>query len=442
MKRRSMVFLIIFSLVFISMLGLTGCGKTDTPQQNKAVDQATSTAPVGDSTVESRPAEADGTKKAEPEENGEQVEENTAVEEQPELEPLEEHPAEVGENIEENTEENSRQDDGQAAEASGGPAEDGNVPEGQKEQDFQKDKTDVEEVVKEDPNAVKTEGETVLFVDDFGKKQVIHKKPKNVVCLYNSFADLWYSLGGDIVGRIDSTSSLPTAYLDKEIVGSMGGVNVEKLLTLKPDLVIIASNIDGQTRIIPILQQNKIEYIALQYESIEEYFKTLKLFGNILGSASEADGIIAKVKKDVNGVIAKATKDRHPSVLLLFGSTRSVTVKTQYSTVGSMLEDLGARNIAYDPRLSAEQMEAFSMERVLQEDPDYIFVQTMGDDVNQILNRVKKDVESNPAWASLTAVKEGRYIVLPKDLYLYKPNKRYGEAYLGLARILYPDAVR
>jgi iron complex transport system substrate-binding protein len=52
---------------------------------------------------------------------------------------------------------------------------------------------------------------------------------------------------------------------------------------------------------------------------------------------------------------------------------------------------------------------------------------------------LKKDVDSNSAWGSLKAVKNDRYIILPKELYLYKPNDRYGEAYEGLAKILYPD---
>lgn len=302
------------------------------------------------------------------------------------------------------------------------------------------DSSNDNEYIKDKDDDVKVEEETLNFVDAFGKKQVIHKKPKKVVCLYNSFADVWYSLGGDIVGRIESTTSLPKAFLDAEVVGDMGGVNVEKLLSLEPDLVLVASNIDGQTRVIPLLEQNKIEYMCLQYESVEEYLKILKLFGEIIGNQDKYQQVSNKVKKEVNSVIAKVPKDKHPSVLLLFGSTRSVKVKTQYSTVGAMFKDLGARNIAYDSRLTSEQMEAFSMERVLQEDPEYIFVQTMGNDIGKILDRVRQDIESNPAWATLTAVKEGRYIVLPKDLYLYKANSRYGDAYRGLAKILYPES--
>jgi len=295
------------------------------------------------------------------------------------------------------------------------------------------------EHVKLDTSDMEFTVETITFVDGFGKKQTINKHPKRVACLYNSFADVWHSVGGDIIGRIDSETNLPKSYLDAEVVGSMGGINVEKLLSLQPDLVIMASNIDGQTQIRPILEQNNIQYMCLQYESVEEYLKTVKLFSEVLGNEEMYNQIGEKVRNDVNSVIAKVPKDKHPSVLLLFSSARSVSVKTQSSTVGSMLEDLGAINIAYDPRLTEDQMETFSMERVIQEDPDYILLQTMGDDLDAIFDRVKQEVESSPAWSALTAVKEGRYIVLPKDLYLYKANERYGQAYDGLARILYPE---
>jgi len=63
----------------------------------------------------------------------------------------------------------------------------------------------------------------------------------------------------------------------------------------------------------------------------------------------------------------------------------------------------------------------------------------MGSDLEKITEKLKSDVQDNPAWASLTAVKEGRYIVLPKNLYLYKPNDKYPEAYEGLAKMLYPE---
>ena len=62
----------------------------------------------------------------------------------------------------------------------------------------------------------------------------------------------------------------------------------------------------------------------------------------------------------------------------------------------------------------------------------------MGDEA-EALAYLEANFESNPAWAGLTAVKNDRVEVLPKELFHYKPNARWGESYAYLAKILYPD---
>ena len=49
----------------------------------------------------------------------------------------------------------------------------------------------------------------------------------------------------------------------------------------------------------------------------------------------------------------------------------------------------------------------------------------------------RQTLESNDAWQSLTAVKEGRVFIMDQRLYNLKPNAKWGEAYEGLAEILY-----
>jgi len=282
----------------------------------------------------------------------------------------------------------------------------------------------------------------VTFVDTLGETVRIKKNPQRVVGLYNSFINVWYEAGGEVIGRTSSTSQLTKKALDAEVCGSFGSPNIEKIISLNPDLVILSTNIDGQKNIIPLLKENKIPYMAVSYNNVDEYLDILKLFTDLNGRPDLYESIGRKVKNDVNAIIAKVPKENNPSVLLLFGSSRSVRVKLPNSFVGAMLEDLGTTNIAYDANLTDDEMQIFSMEKVLERDPDFIFVQTMGSDIDKIKARIAEDIESNPAWETLTAVKEGRYILLPKDLYLYKPNQRYGEAYEGLAKILYPEVFK
>ena len=79
-----------------------------------------------------------------------------------------------------------------------------------------------------------------------------------------------------------------------------------------------------------------------------------------------------------------------------------------------------------------------SLEHVVASDPDVIFVLTMGNE-SSALAYLETNVESNPAFSSLTAVKSDNYHVLPKDLFHYKPNERWDESYEYIAKLLYPE---
>ncbi|MCR4441764.1 MAG: ABC transporter substrate-binding protein [Peptococcaceae bacterium] len=284
--------------------------------------------------------------------------------------------------------------------------------------------------------------EYVTFVDSLGETVRIKKRPQRVISLYNSYTNVWYSAGGEVIGRIDSTEQLTKKALSAEVCGSMGNPNVEKILSLRPDLVLLSAGIGGQKALIPILKQNNIPYMAISYENLQEYLQVLKTMTEITERPDLYDRIGNKLQREVNEILARVPKDKHPTVLLLFGTATSLRVRLPNTTVGYMLKDLGTVNIAQDSRLTEAEMQVFSMERILEKDPDFIFLQTMGSDLEKIKARVAEETSANPAWKTLRAVKEGRYIVLPKDLYLYKPNERYAEAYEGLARILYPEVFK
>ena len=78
------------------------------------------------------------------------------------------------------------------------------------------------------------------------------------------------------------------------------------------------------------------------------------------------------------------------------------------------------------------------MESVFAADPDLIVVQCHAskEDDSAELERVNGQ---NPVWQSLRAVKEGKVYFLEPHLFHYKPNSRFADAYVTLAKILYPE---
>ncbi|NLL70748.1 MAG: ABC transporter substrate-binding protein [Epulopiscium sp.] len=280
--------------------------------------------------------------------------------------------------------------------------------------------------------------EMLSFVDAFGDEVEVPMHPKRVVCLYHSYLELWDLAGGSVVGRVQSDQPVPEKAQQADIVGTTGTPNIEKLLVLEPDLVILSPTMNGKDEFVSLLQQQNIPYLALRYDTFDEYLKVFRLFTTITGRDDLYQKYGEEQRKEIEKLISQAPQDKKPKVLLLFVTAREVKVRFSNSTVGSMLEDLGALHVAYDAQLSQEEMQIFSMEKILERDPDFIFIQTMGK-VDQVQERMKMELETHPAWKTLTAVQQEKCILLPKELYLYKPNDRYIEAYEGLARILYPE---
>lgn len=279
--------------------------------------------------------------------------------------------------------------------------------------------------------------DSIEVVDAFGDTVTLKKNPKNVVCLYNSYLDLWYEAGGEVVGRISTKGKVPEGAKDATIVGTMSKPDMEKIVALQPELVIITGN-QTQSEFIDLFKQNNIPYYAVSYTNVEQFLDVYKVFTTLTSHEELYEEKGVKIENEIKEIIAKVPTDKKPSALVLFGTSKSVKAKLPNSQVGSMLEDLGVTNIAYDAQLSDEEMQTFSMERVVERAPQFIFVQTMGD-VEKVKKRISDDVESNPAWGSLDAVKNEKYYYLDKYLYLYKPNMRYAEAYRELAKLLYPE---
>jgi len=284
--------------------------------------------------------------------------------------------------------------------------------------------------------------DTVSFVDGLGEEITIDKNPERVVVLFGSYIDIWVRNGGKLVGMVEYTSEgAIEGAKGVETVGKLGSISLEKVISLEPDLVILTSNMSAQADIIPTLKESGIQVVAADYEGEDDYHKLVRLFTAINDREDLFETNSTKVRKDVQEIVEKAPKDNPPKVFIMFATAKSLTSRGSETTVGEMLANLNTANIADNPNNLLDDKN-FSLEKIIEENPDFIFVQTMGSDETKIIERIKADAESNPAWASLSAVKNDRYIFLPKELYTYKANHRYAEAYENLAEILYPEVFK
>ena len=212
---------------------------------------------------------------------------------------------------------------------------------------------------------------------------------------------------------------------DVAVVGTVKEPNTEEIIALDPDLVILASDIAAQADIRDVLENAGLACATFQVDTFEDYAFMMEQFCAITGRDDLYEENVTQVGEQIEQARATAAQgDSQPQVLLIRAFSSGIKAKTDDELAGAILKDLGAHNIADD---HPSMLEDLSMEEVIAADPAYIFVTTMGDE-QKALDYLNGLIEENPAWSELTAVKEGRYIVLPKDLFHYKPNNRWGRA--------------
>lgn len=283
------------------------------------------------------------------------------------------------------------------------------------------------------------ETQAVTFTDDLGR-QVTVENPQRVAVLIGSYADIWCLAGGKdtlVAAANDAWTSFDLGL--GEDVANLGGVketNLEVLLAAQPDLVLASSNTAAQVDLLPTLEQAGLNVAYFMVSNFDEYLHMLDICTQITGREDCYQQYGQALEEQVEQARQRADGSQ-PKVLYVRATGSSCKVKnSQDSVLGEMLADLNCINIADSQNSLLEQL---SLEVILQEDPDFIFAVLQGSDPTDAQRTLDETLLSNPAWQSLTAVKEGRFHVMDDQLYNLKPNARWGEAYEQLAQILYPE---
>lgn len=270
------------------------------------------------------------------------------------------------------------------------------------------------------------------FTDALGNNITLTKKVKNVVSLYGSYSQVWLLAGGNLVGVTDDALERDLG-IDPEttIVGSTKTANTELILSLQPDLVLLNPTIGEQVEVSKALQESGIPCAFFDVEVFDDYLNMLKIATDLTEKPENFEEYGVDVQEKINEILANTPSANGKEILLLRAYSSGVKARDDQNMTGHMLTDFKTINVtSHYPSL----LEDLSLENIIAQDPDYIFVTTMGDTDTAVAS-LQSMIESDPAWNQLTAVKEGRLIILPKDLFHYKPNNRWDEAYEYLAEI-------
>ena len=245
-----------------------------------------------------------------------------------------------------------------------------------------------------------------------------------VVALMRSIAELWLLAGGNLVGVTDDAFDLEGLSADATSVGTNGKPSLESIVALEPDVVMLSTTIPGQQGIEQPLCDAGIDVYEVEENGFEEYASIMADLTARTGRPDLYKSAVTDVQTDIDSIRERASSLPERSFLAIrVSAAKNKVLKANYFAC-EIFDDLQMRNVADD----TSELDDLSLEAIAASDPYFVFVIPQGDE-DEAKDAYESAFGEQPAWQELSAVQGRRVNFMSKDLFQYKPNARWAEAY-------------
>jgi iron complex transport system substrate-binding protein len=254
--------------------------------------------------------------------------------------------------------------------------------------------------------------------------------PQRVISLGQTITERIYLLGaGDRLVADTVYCVEPEDAKYKEKIGTLLQANLEKIISLKPDLVI-ASNLARQKQLTK-LKALGIRVVQFSYpKSFEQMCRQFIELGEILGQRKTAEEIVQNARKRVAAIRMKLEDLPKKTVFMQLG-IKPLHAVTNKSFLNDYIEFAGGINVALN-----EGRGTYSREKVLSVNPEVIIVATMGSSEGEAGKREKERWMTYP---SIAAVKNQNVYVVDPDKLCSPTPVTFVEALREIAGLIHPD---
>jgi ABC-type Fe3+-hydroxamate transport system substrate-binding protein len=270
---------------------------------------------------------------------------------------------------------------------------------------------------------VATRSDSTALRDDFGRVISFASVPQRVVSLNPTTTETIFAIGAGsrLIGR-SHWDEWPAAAKAVADMGNGIGLNVEKIVAARPDLVILYASEDNRAAAAR-LESAGIRTLSLRIDRVAEFNRAILLLGRVLGDSANAAFVSDTVNASLRRVANSTSGLHHPTVVWPIIDASPMVVGGG-SFMNDLLEIAGARNLYADFK---QPSPVVSMEDVVTRNPDFIIHGGEGGSTASL----------GGAWKAVPAVSLGHVIAIPETVIL-RPSVQMGAGAAVLARALHP----
>jgi iron complex transport system substrate-binding protein len=258
---------------------------------------------------------------------------------------------------------------------------------------------------------------------------MVDREPRRIVSLAPSLTEILYYLDLEtrVVG-VTRFSYYPPQAAGKPKVGSYVNLNVEKILSLNPDLVI--GTADGnEPGVVELLEHAGIPVFIVNPRNVREAVQTVATLGDLCGVGKKGRELADDLDRRIDRIREKTAPLKKPLVFLQINVSPIMTVN-KHTFHQDVIRLAGGENMSAEATMTYPRI---SVEEVIRRKPDVIIISSMQRDRQYIEAREKWF-----QWPMIPAVRDGRVHLVDSDL-LDRPSPRVLDGLEMMARLLHPE---
>lgn len=258
--------------------------------------------------------------------------------------------------------------------------------------------------------------------------------PHRIISLVPAVTEMLFAVGaGDAVVGVSNYDHYPADVNTRTRVGALVDPDYERILSLKPDLVIVYGT---QNDLVSRLTRAGIPYFGYEHAGLRDITATIRALGDRVGHSIEATREADRIQSDLADIRRRVAGQARPKTILVFereaGSVRGAFASGGVGFLHDMLETAGGANVFADVQRQSVQ---FTAEMLLARAPEVILELRPTEGWSE--ERIAHERDVWKTFASVPAVRANRIYIFDDESMLL-PGPRVVDAVRRMADVLHP----
>jgi iron complex transport system substrate-binding protein len=259
----------------------------------------------------------------------------------------------------------------------------------------------------------------------------IPQEPQRIISIAPSNTEILFALGlEDKIVGITNYCNFPEETKNIEKIGETFPLNLEKIVSLKPDLILAYA---GQLNEIPRLRELGLKVIVIEPLNLQETLKSIQMVATVGGIPEKGNILVENLSQRIDQIKTEVSNleiTKKPKVFI-GGIYETIWTPGEGTLFNELISLAGGINIA----AGFSGWAKISPEFIVKEDPDIIIIpigaMNPGDEL-----KIKENIYQRPGWSNLSAVKTQKIFIVNEDLF-FRPGPRLVDGLERLYKIFY-----